>query len=53
MYQEMLVKSMGEPYSSYFKPTEDALGMTREEFYFKFKETKSNCLESPLDSWSQ
>lgn len=52
-YKEMLVESMSEPYSAYFKPTEDALGMTQEEFFNKFRETDSGCLESSLDIWLQ
>jgi hypothetical protein len=51
MYQEMLVESMSEPYSAFYKPTEDALGMTQEEFYNLFSKTNSQCIESPLDIW--
>jgi hypothetical protein len=51
MYQEMLVESMTEPYSAFYKPTEDALGMTQEEFYSEFSKTTNECIESPLDIW--
>lgn len=51
MYQEMLVESMSEPYSAFYKSTEEALGLTQEEFYNGFSKPNSQCIESPLDIW--
>lgn len=50
-YQEMLVESMSEPYSAFYKSTEEALGLTQEEFYNQFSKPNSQCIESPLDIW--
>ena len=51
MYQGTLIESMSEPYSAYYKPTEEALGMTQEEFYNQFSKPNIPCIESPLDIW--
>jgi hypothetical protein len=51
MYQEMLVEAMSEPYSAFYKPTEEALGMTQEEFYNQFSKPNNQCIESGLDIW--
>lgn len=50
-FTETLNQEIWSASSPYFKSTEDALGMTQEEFFNKFKETNSGCLESSLDIW--
>lgn len=50
-FTETLNQEIWSASSPYFKSPEDALGMTQEEFFNKFKETNSSCLESSLDIW--
>ncbi len=53
LHSEILDKDIWLPSSQYYKSTEEAFGITQEEFFNKFKETDSGCLESSLDIWLQ
>jgi hypothetical protein len=55
-YQEVLLK-LGDRYQGFFPPskylktTEDAIGMTSDEFYELFRSPTDRCLETPKAIW--
>ncbi len=53
LHPETLDKEIWSSSSQYYKSTEDAFGISQEEFYLKNKETNNECFLSPLDIWLQ
>lgn len=53
LHPETLDKEIWSSSSQYYKSTEEAFGISQEEFYLKNKETNSECFLSPLDIWLQ